>query len=205
MQDNVLNLFAARKGHFLLESGHHGNLWLDLEALCVRPRLLKPLISELANRLSKHNIEHVCGPLVEGAFVGFMVASELGVDFSYSERFARRTESGLFPAGYRIPGVLRNSVHQRRVAIVNDVINAGSAMRGTFEDLHKCGAKIVAVGALLLLGTAAEEFTQSKSMALESIAAVPNTLWTESTCPLCSSGVPLEDVAGFRAALDAGG
>lgn len=201
MQDDVLNLLAARNGHFLLESGHHGNLWLDLEMLCLRPRLLKPLVSDLANRMSKHKVEVVCGPLVEGAFVGLMIASELDVDFAYSERFSRQTEDGLFPAGYRIPGVLRNSVHRKRVAIVNDVINAGSATNGTFADLQNCGANIVAVGAILLLGTAAEEFARNKNIALETLAAVPNTLWTESQCPLCSSNVPLEDVAGFRVAL----
>ena len=42
MRDDVLSLLAARKGHFLLESGHHGDLWLDLELLCLRPRLVQP-------------------------------------------------------------------------------------------------------------------------------------------------------------------
>ena len=205
MRDDVLNLVRARKGHFLLESGHHGNLWLDLELLCLRPALLRPLITGLANRLSRLEIELVCAPLIEGAFVGLMVASELNVQvLTYSERFARRTEDGLFPGGYRIPDVLRSSVHQKRVAIVNDVINAGSAVRGTFDDLQNCGARIAGIGALLVLGTAAQEFAISENVALESMATVPNNLWTASACPLCSSGMPLEDVAGFRA-LVAGG
>ena len=33
MQQELLTLLAARKGHFRLESGHHRNLWLDLEPL----------------------------------------------------------------------------------------------------------------------------------------------------------------------------
>jgi len=32
MAENVLELLSARRGHFLLESGHHGDLWFDLEA-----------------------------------------------------------------------------------------------------------------------------------------------------------------------------
>lgn len=31
-------------GHFLLESGHHGDLWLDLELLCLRPRQIEPSV-----------------------------------------------------------------------------------------------------------------------------------------------------------------
>jgi orotate phosphoribosyltransferase len=198
LQDDVLNLVAAKKGHFLLESGHHGSLWLDLELLCLRPGRLRPFVVELANRLSKLEIEYVCGPLVEGALVSLMVAAELDVYFCYSERFTRRTEDGLFPVGYRIPDTLRGNVREKRVVIVNDVINAGSAVRGTFDGLQGCGAKIAGIGALLVLGTAAREFARSKNVALESIAALPNTLWTASECPLCSSGVPLEDVARFR-------
>jgi orotate phosphoribosyltransferase len=201
--EDILNLLATRRGHFLFESGHHGDLWLGLELLCLRPRLVQPLAVELAKRLSRLGIEVVCGPLVEGAFVGLMVASELDVTFSYSERFARRTQEGLFPAGYRIPSSLRSSVRQKRVAIVNDVINAGSAVRGTLSDLEACGATVVAIGALLLLGTAASEFASGKNVVLESVATLPNNLWTPSVCPLCASGVPIEDVAEFRAALQA--
>lgn len=198
MKDDILNLLLVRRGHFLLESGHHGNLWLDLEALCLRPGLLLPFVTELANRLSKFDIEHVCGPLVEGAFVGLMVAAELGVEFSYAERVAHPRKDGLFPAGYRIPTVLRSCIQQRRVAVVNDVINAGSALRGTFEDLRTCQADITAVGTLLTLGTAAHDFARINNVALETLGTLPNALWTESACPLCSAGVPLEDVAEFR-------
>ena len=197
----MLRLLRSRQGHFLLESGHHGNLWLDLELLCERPQLVVPLAAELAARLRRFDAEVVCGPLVEGAFVALLVAAELGNSFFYSERFARSSRDGLFPAGYRLPDSVRGSVQGRRVAIVNDVINAGSAVRGTFEDLERWGAHVVAVGTLLTLGAAAGEFAAGHSIALESLAALPNTLWNAQTCPLCESGVPLEDVAGFRTSL----
>jgi len=196
-QPQVLDLLAARRGHFLLESGHHGELWLDLELLCSEPRRVGPLCAELAARLSKFNVDVVCGPLLEGAFVGLMVASELNVRFCYSERFMRPRHEGLFPAGYRVPASLRPTVKGKRVAIVNDVINAGSAVKGTYADLQDCGANVVAIGALLVLGSAASEFAQAKGVVLESLAQLPNQLWEAQTCPLCaSSELPLEDVGG---------
>src|SRR5271154_1180015 len=106
MQEKVMDLISPRRGHFLLESGHHGDLWLDLESLCLRPRLVQGLAKELAQRLSLLRVEAVCGPLVEGAFVALLVASELDVEFTYSERFARPAKDGLFPAGYRVPPAL---------------------------------------------------------------------------------------------------
>ena len=201
MQDRVLELLSARKGHFLLESGHHGDLWLDLESLCLHPAKVRSVVAELAGPLSKLDVDAVCGPLVEGAFVALMTALELGVQFTYAERFARSSEDGLFPAGYRIPAPLREGLRGKRVAIVNDVINAGSAMRGAFADLEACGAVVVEISALLVLGSAASAFASSKGVPLRSAATLPNTVWAPSECPLCASDVPLEDIAAFAVAL----
>ncbi len=197
MQDTVLKLLSARKGHFLLESGHHGNLWLDLESLCLRPRRVQPLANELADSISTLEVEAVCGPLVEGSFVGLLTALHLEVDFIYSERLARPSPNGLFPAGYRVPATLRDGLRGKRVAIVNDVINAGSAMRGTYADLKDCGANVIAIAALLVLGTAASEFTSSVAVPLISLATMPNPLWTSFECPLCASSLPLQDPGNF--------
>lgn len=200
-KEEILSLLRARKGHFLLESGHHGDLWLDLELLCLRPTLVRPVAAQLADRLLPFGIDVICGPLIEGAFIGLMVASQLKTEFAYSERFARSESSGIFPAGYRVPEAQRRALRGKRIAIVNDVINAGSAVKGTFEDLQNCEAKVVAIAALVVLGSAADEFASGNNVALESLANVPNNLWLPSICPLCSSGVPLEDIAGFRQAL----
>jgi orotate phosphoribosyltransferase len=203
VQDQVLELLSARRGHFLLESGHHGDLWLDLETLCRKPRAVQSAAARIAEPLSQLKLDAVCGPLVEGAFVGLMVASQLDLQFTYSERFARPSESGLFPAGYRIPAALRKGLAGQRVAIVNDVINAGSAMRGTFDDLQACGATVVAIGALLVLGEAAGAYASGKAVPLFSAASLPNNLWTPADCPLCRSNTPLEDIADFAATLPA--
>ena len=37
MQDAVSELLSERRGHFVLESGHHGELWLELELLFLHP------------------------------------------------------------------------------------------------------------------------------------------------------------------------
>jgi len=56
---------------------------------------------------------------------------------------------------YRLPGGLRERVRGKTIAVVDDVINAGSAVRGTLAELRACGATPMAVGALLVLGSAA--------------------------------------------------
>lgn len=185
----------GRRGHFRLESGHHGDLWFELETLCLKPLVVRPLAAQLAERLVQYEVEIVCGPLVEGAFVALMVAEELGCHFTYAGRHQDATREGLFPVEYRLPQALQSVVGDKRVAIVNDVINAGSAVRGTLSDLEANGAKIIAIGALLVLGEAAARFAAEKRVALEALDRMPYNLWTPAECPLCASGVQLEMLA----------
>jgi orotate phosphoribosyltransferase len=196
-QDGVLELFLARHGHFRFESGHHGDLWLEIAPAYIHPNRLRPFAVELARLLAAHQIEAVCGPLVECAFLAQMVAEELGSEFYFAEQFARPSSEGLYPVGYRIPASLRSRMLGKRTAIVDDVINAGSAVRGATEDLQSCGARLVAIGALLTLGSPASSFAANQGVPLETLSHISkNALWAPSSCPMCASGVPLEGIGG---------
>jgi orotate phosphoribosyltransferase len=192
MKEHLLSLVRGREGHFLLESGHHGNLWYQLETLCLRSRDMRPFAGRLAARLAPYGVEVVCGPLVEGAFVALLVSLELGCDFVYAERFADTGRGGLFPVEYRLPKSLQTSVKGKRVAIVNDIISAGSAVRGTYLDLQALGARVVAIGALLALGDSINGFAGEHHIPLEILERMPNNLWTPAKCPLCAAAMPLE-------------
>ena len=194
MQQGLLSLLDSRNGHFRLESGHHGNLWLDLDSLFLRPNRLREFIIELADELSRHSIEAVCGPLVGGAFLAQSIASVLDVECHYTEQWAPVEYDTLYSMEYRIPSGLCGTVRGKRVAIVDDVINAGSAVRGTFAELRACGATPVVVGALVVLGSSASRFFADQKIPMEYLACLPNELWAPSACPLCASQMPLEDL-----------
>lgn len=198
MQKELLNSLAARKGHFRLESGHHGNLWLDLDRLFLRPSYVQRFAIELAKGLSRYNVAAVCGPLVGGALIAQTVASELDVEFYYTERYVPPQPDTLYPVEYLIPHGLRQLVHGKDVAIVDDVINAGSAVRGTLTELQSCGARPVVIGALLVLGSAMPSFFAAQNMPVESIGALPSALWLPTECPLCASQILLEDMVTTR-------
>jgi orotate phosphoribosyltransferase len=196
MPDEILSLFAARKGHFRFESGHHGDLWLEIPPAYVRPRSLRPYAARLARLLEAHRVEAVCGPMVEGALLAQMVAEELNVEFYFAEQFIRAGANEFYPVGYRIPTALRDRIRGKRIAVVDDVISAGSAVRGAVEDLEACGARLVAIGSLLVLGLHASAFASSKCVPLETLAHLAkNDLWEPSSCPLCASGVRLEGLS----------
>ena len=189
MAEGLLALAAARNGHFLLESGHHGDLWLDLDQMFTRPGLLQPFIAALAEQIAPYQPDGICGPFMGGAFVANALATLLGLEFYYSERLA--------PAGqavsYHIPPKVGGRLAGKRLVVVDDAINAGSAVRGTWAALQSYGANLVGVGALLLLGNTAPAWF--RPIPVLAVAQLPeNQIWTPAGCPLCAANVPLETV-----------
>jgi orotate phosphoribosyltransferase len=189
-----LKMVAGRQGHFRLESGHHGELWLDLNALFAEPRRIAPLVAELTDLIRPHDVACVCGPLIGGAFLAQVTAALLDVEFAFTERMIPAA-GGLYPARYRLPPALAPQVRGRRIAIVDDVMSAGSAARGTYEELRAQEAVPIVVGALLVLGSTGADFFAQHGVAIEAVARRPYRLWLPAACPLCDSGVPLEAVS----------
>jgi orotate phosphoribosyltransferase len=79
--------------------------------------------------------------------------------------------------------------------LVDDVMSAGSALRGTYADLCSHGAVPVVAGALLVLGTAGADYFDSRNVPVAAAARDAYELWTPDDCPLCARGLALEDVA----------
>jgi len=193
MPADILELVASRTGHFRLESGHHAERWLDLERLCMNARAVEDHAAALADRLARHSFDVVCGPLVEGAFVALMVAGRLAKPFFYAERLAPAQTSGMFAVRYAIPLSVRPELDGKRVAIVNDFTSAGSAVRGTMQDVRACGGVVAVIGSLVVLGNEAARFCDRENLPLEALECVPFEMWEPSACPLCTAGKPLTD------------
>ena len=169
MGGGLLELVRTHRGHFAYTSGDHGDLWLDLDALFAHPRRLRPYVTELAELLPPCDV--VCGPLTGGAYLAQAVADALDTGFAWTEG---RTLTG--------------AVTARRVAIVDDAINAGSAVSAAAEALVGAGAQIVAVAALLTLGEAPPTLA---GVPVQSLATLPSHLWPAATCAACAAGSPL--------------
>jgi orotate phosphoribosyltransferase len=195
MYEEILTFVNARSGHFKYESGHHGDTWLDLETICSSPAALVPYITELSSRIGEYEPEVICGPLVEGALLALLVAADLRLKFVYAARYDPRKDNRLYSVEYRIPGPLREAVRRKRVAIVNDVISAGSAVRGAYEDLISLQADVVVVASLVTLGDEFVRFAGERKLPMVGLLHRPHNVWEPSRCPLCAGGMKLEQLA----------
>ena len=192
MIEEIFKTLPTREGHFLLESGYHTDFWFNLDSLFVAPNHIAPLVAALASRLRPHGVSAVCGPLLGGAFLANAVASELGVRFYFTQP-QTSSATGFFSAEYRLPPELQRLVAGERVAVVDDVISAGSSVRATIAALTAAAASTVAVGTFLVLGSAAIEYFAGCGVPVEALAQRDFALWEPVACPLCKAGTLLED------------
>ncbi len=188
----LLQLVTSREGHFQFESGHHGNLWLDLDALFLKPQSIARIAATLALRLAKHEVQLVCGPLVGGAFVAQMIALEMDIEFCFTERVVHPSAEDRYPVAYRLPGDFQAGITGKRIAVVDDAINAGSAVGGTLGAVQSAGAVPVVVAALLDLGESRTIPPTFDGLPLLALVNWPAPLWLPAECPLCAARVPLD-------------
>jgi orotate phosphoribosyltransferase len=192
--ETFLDLVDARRGHFQLESGHHSGLWLDLDPLFADPRRIEPFVAALATSLRPYDVSAVCGPLLGGAFLAQLVAHALDVEFCFTERVMPADAVGLYRARYVLPPAFATRVRDKSVAIVDDVMSAGSALRGTFVELEAHGAKPIVVGVLLVLGSTGAGYFTDRGVPVAAVGRHAYDLWLPTACPLCAVGTPLAQV-----------
>jgi orotate phosphoribosyltransferase len=193
VESRLIELACPRYGHFDLGTGYHGDMWLDLDRLFLRPALLRPQVRVLADRLREHRVDAVCGPAEGGAFLAYALADLLEVVFLPAYR-APASEAGAGSA-YRLAGAgpAGEAIGRRRVAIADDAVNAGTAVRACAGQLREHGAELVAVAALLAVGPAKQIIAAALAVPFYSVDAVPSRAWLPEDCPLCANGVPLTD------------
>lgn len=187
LAEEITAAAGAARGHFVYESGHHGDLWLDLDALHVNARRVSGFAALLGHRTTSCKADAICGPVTGGAFLAQAMAARSGLAFVFAERIV----DPIGTARYEIPTSIKPRLRRKRVLVVDDVINAGSAIKATIAVLNKAGAKLCGVACLLHLGPHATDIARDARVPLVSLGSVERSLWNAEDCPLCRQGVAM--------------
>jgi orotate phosphoribosyltransferase len=174
-------------------------VWLELDTLLLRPAALRQPVRWMADRLREHAIDAVCGPVEGGAFLAYAVADLLTAAFLPGYRTPGET------AGYHLPSLPGEIAgdHSRpvpggiagwRVGIVDDAVNAGTAVAACAAAVRAQGAVPVAVASLLALGDASEMIPERLGVPFYPAATLPSRTWPAARCELCAKAIPLSPV-----------
>ena len=104
MSEEILSVFeragAYLRGHFLLTSGRHSDVYFEKFMLLQHPDVLTELCARLAALFPQREIQTVVGPTLGGALIAYELARQLDSRAVYAEadgdqRILRRDARGL--------------------------------------------------------------------------------------------------------------
>lgn len=130
---------AILRGHFLLSSGRHSDVYFEKFRVLERPALLSEVCAEIAAQFRDSKVELVAGPTTGGVILAFEIARQMAVNALYVEREGERR-------------VLRRGAYLprgARVLVVDDVLTTGLSVREVIQLLQDKGAEVVGVGVLV--------------------------------------------------------
>jgi orotate phosphoribosyltransferase len=187
-KDQIETLFEEHgvilKGHFLLASGLHSDLYFEKFRILENPTLTETIVDSAIDSIRELDPELVVGPTTGGVVVAYQVAKALGTKAFYAER---GEEGGrVLRRGFRFePGT--------RVLIVDDVMTTGGSVKETIKAVEDLAGQVVGVFVLV-----------KRSKGIDLPVPLLSAYSTEvqanhpQECPMCKSGTPLTKPGGGR-------
>lgn len=174
----TLDLLAERggilRGHFLLTSGKHSDVYVEKARMFEDPALVVGFAREIASWYP--GVQAVASPAVGAIPLGFAVALEAGARFVFAEREEGRMT---FRRGFRLaPG--------ERTLVVEDVVTTGGSARDVWEAVRGTGAEALGVAALV------DRSVADPGIPLRALVRLEAGVYDPAECPLCSRGEPIE-------------
>ncbi|OYT71566.1 MAG: orotate phosphoribosyltransferase [Armatimonadetes bacterium JP3_11] len=168
---------AVLRGHFLLTSGRHSDIYFEKFRLLEQPRMLEEWVDAMLANTPWRSVEVVVGPTLGGVLVACEAARQLGVRALYAEREGDKR-------AFRRGSALEPGTH---VLIVDDVLTTGTSIREVLELLQDYQVSVVGVGVLIDRSETPPDFGAPLASALR----LPAKTYDPAECPLCQQGLPL--------------
>jgi orotate phosphoribosyltransferase len=180
-EHKILDIFektgALLKGHFLLTSGRHSNVYFQCAKVLQYPDYCEMICRYIADHYKSYGIDAVISPAIGGIIVGQEVARQL----NKRSIFAEREEKAL---------VLRRGFSLEkgeRVLVCEDVVTTGGSVFEVIEIVKSCSAVVEGVGFIVdrSNGKVNFGFPQFSTVKIDAVSFSPEE------CSLCKQGVEL--------------
>lgn len=180
-QEKTLKIFeeskALLKGHFLLSSGLHSDIYFEKFQVLQYPEHVEALCLILAKRFEKEKIDVVVGPTTGGIIISYQMGKNLGKRAIFAER---ENDKRIFKRGFQL-------AEGERTLVVDDVMTTGGSVKEVVELVEKHRGEIVGIGMLLDRSGGKIQFDYR----FEALATVTAKTFDPSGCPLCKQNLPL--------------
>ena len=173
---------AVKKGHFLLTSGLHSDVYFDKFRLLQYPEYVKKFCKKIADRFKKEKITLVVGPEKGGIIIAYQVAEMLGVRCA----FAEKSEDKLcFKRDFYFE-------EKEKILIVDDVLTTGGSIKKVIDLIKSKNWEIKGIAVLIDRSV----FPLNLNMDVFSVVKVEANVYRPEDCPLCKKGLELKKLGG---------
>lgn len=197
-KEQILEIFKKRgallHGHFVYTNRHHGNIYVNKDAIYPYPdihKLCEALMMKFGVPVLS-GAEAVVAPALGGIVLSRMMADHLmkwrgggEVLAVYAEKDGKNS---VFKRGYD------KLIKNKKVLLVDDVATTGGTIKELKNITIAAGAEILGIAVLWNRGDITKDDLGIKyfySLIKESFDS-----WQEKNCPLCKQGVPVHQGVG---------
>ncbi|MCD6405524.1 MAG: orotate phosphoribosyltransferase [Planctomycetes bacterium] len=176
---------ALLEGHFKLRSGMHSSRYLQCARVLEHPAHAEMIARRLAAGLGDVRVDVVVGPATGGIIVAHELARALGCRSIFAERVE---DVFCLRRGFALAA-------PERVAVAEDVITTGGAVKEVIALVRASGADVVAVASV-----ADRSGGNPFDVPFHYLYRFEAPAWDPSECPLCREGRPVEKPGSRREA-----
>jgi len=168
---------ALLKGHFLLSSGLHSDMYLQSALVMQYPIIAESIISELVKKVYHMNFTTVVSPAIGGIRFGYELARLLKKRSVFTERTNGEMS---FRRGFSLQ-------EGETVLLAEDVVTTGKSTKECMKVVEDTGAKVVGVTSLIDRSGGGIDF----GVPFIPLITVEVNTYEPESCPLCREGIPL--------------
>lgn len=177
----ILDIFyktgALLKGHFLLTSGLHSNIYFQCAKVLQFPEYTEILCKKISDFFKNFEIDTVVAPAIGGIVVGQEVARQLNKRFIFAER---EDKFLTLRRGFSIePG--------EKVLVCEDVVTTGGSVFEVIDIVKNNGAEVTGVGFIVDRSNGKIKFgvPQISTLTIEAVSFSPEE------CSMCKENIEL--------------
>ena len=166
---------ALLKGHFLLTSGRHSNVYFQCAKVLQYPEYTEAVCKPIVKHFQEFDIDTVIAPAIGGIIVGQEVARQLGKRCIFAER---EDKDLVLRRGFTIdPG--------EKVLVCEDVVTTGGSVFEVINIVKQNKAEVVGVGFIVDRSNGKVKFgyPQISTIQLDAVSFTPEE------CELCKQGI----------------
>jgi len=178
-ENEIIKIFedtnALLKGHFLLTSGRHSDVYFQCAKVLQYPEYTEQLCSIIADEYCDRQIHVVISPAIGGLVVGQEVARQLNKRFIFAEREDKRLS---LRRGFTIE-------EGERILICEDVVTTGGSVFEVIDIVKANNAEVAGVGFIVDRSNGKVDFgfPQLSTVKLDAKS------YQADECPLCKEGL----------------